>query len=175
MNQANISLVVCKYYLGCMQILAWLYETKFQGFAAFIWTIWKLELASKVQTSPPLMNPKKGESSPLRKQLLRLLPHGKQAIINVWDFPREIWNLFTLWKSCPTHHRGLIWFRISDRKFVNHTTEMILWSMILVDACKIFEPLDGNAEKALKVRANGKVYVCLHIRLTYQREQFFSP
>ena len=24
------------------------------------------------------------------------------------------------------------WFRISDRKFVNHTTEMILWSMILM-------------------------------------------
>ena len=65
------------------------------------------------------------------------LPQGKQAIINVWDFPREVWNLFTLWKSCPTHHRGLIWFRISDRKFVNHTTEMILWSMILVDAWKI--------------------------------------
>ncbi len=100
------------------------------------------------------------------------LIHGKQAIINVWDFPREIWNLFTLWKSCPTHHRGLIWFRISDRKFVNHTTEMILWSMILVDACKIFEPTDGNAEKALKVRANGEVYVCHRIMLTHQREQF---
>ena len=44
--------------------------------------------------------------------------------------------------------------------------------MILVVACKIFEPIDGNAEKALKVRANGEVYVCHHIRLTYQKEQF---
>ena len=44
--------------------------------------------------------------------------------------------------------------------------------MILVLTCKIFEAIDGNAEKALKVRANGEVYVCHHIRLTYQKEQF---
>ena len=36
--------------------------------------------------------------------------------------------------KCPvvTHQRGLIWHQISDRKSVNHTTEMILWSMILL-------------------------------------------
>ena len=43
----------------------------------------------------------------------------------------EFWHLFTLRRSCSPHHRGLIRFRISDRKFVNQTTEMILWSMIL--------------------------------------------
>jgi hypothetical protein len=77
----------------------------------------------------------------------------EQAIINVSDFLQEVWNLFTLWKICPTHHRGSIRFRISDRKLVNHTTEMILWSMILVDGCLIFEHTKGNAEKVLKVEA----------------------
>ena len=43
----------------------------------------------------------------------------------------EFSHLFTLRRSCSPHHRGLIRFRISDRKFVNQTTEMILWSMIL--------------------------------------------
>ena len=93
---------------------------------------------------------------PLRKQLIRLLPQGKQAIINASDFPEEIWNLFTLWKSCPTHHRGLIRFRISDRKFVNHTTEMILWSMILGDAFLFCAHPEGKATEALKVKATPK-------------------
>ena len=84
------------------------------------------------------------------------LPQGRQAIINVWDFPREVWNLFTLWKSCPTHHRGLIRFRISDRKFVNHTTEMILWSMILVDACKIFDSIRWQHRNLFESRVSGK-------------------
>ena len=34
-------------------------------------------------------------------------------------------------KRGTAHHRGLVSLRISDGKFVNHTTEMILWSMIL--------------------------------------------
>ena len=40
-------------------------------------------------------------------------------------------HLFTLRTRCSPHHRGLIRLRISDRKSVNHTAEMILWSMIL--------------------------------------------
>ena len=40
-------------------------------------------------------------------------------------------SLFMLRKSCPIHHHGLIRFQISDRKSATHTTEMILWSMIL--------------------------------------------
>ena len=40
--------------------------------------------------------------------------------------------LFTLRKSCFNSSSWLKWLRISDRKFVIHTTEMILWSMILV-------------------------------------------
>ena len=44
--------------------------------------------------------------------------------------------------------------------------------MILVLSCKISEAIDGNTEKALKVTANGEVYVCHHTRLTYQKEQF---
>ena len=56
---------------------------------------------------------------------------GRWAIINVLDPNKEFQHLFTLRSCCSTHHRGLIRFRISDRKFVNHTTEMILWSMIL--------------------------------------------
>ena len=35
-------------------------------------------------------------------------------------------------KRGTAHHRGLVCLRISDGKFVNHTTEMILWSMILI-------------------------------------------
>ena len=45
---------------------------------------------------------------------------------------QEFSHLFTLRRSCSTHHRGLIRFRISDRKFVNQTTEMTIWSMILI-------------------------------------------
>ena len=44
---------------------------------------------------------------------------------------KKFWHLFTLRKSCSPHHRELVRFRISDRKFVNQTTEMILRSMIL--------------------------------------------
>ena len=40
-------------------------------------------------------------------------------------------DLFMLWRLGRAHHRRLIGLQISDRKSVNHTTEMILWSMIL--------------------------------------------
>ena len=39
----------------------------------------------------------------LRKKPVHLLPHGQQAIFNVSDFPKDLWNLYTLWKSFPTH------------------------------------------------------------------------
>ena len=72
------------------------------------------------------------ETTQTRPFLSHSLLSEKRAIINVPDLLRkEFRYLFTLRNSCSTHHRGLIWFRISDRKFVNHTTEMILWSMIL--------------------------------------------
>ena len=63
----------------------------------------------------------------------------------------EFWHLFTLRRSCSPHHRGLIRFRISDRKFVNQTTEMILWSMIL-SLKKISHPSDvhSNAKSSVK-------------------------
>ena len=48
-----------------------------------------------------------------------------------WISGKRHQYLFTLRMTCSTHQRGLVRFRISDRKFVNHTTEMILWSMIL--------------------------------------------
>ena len=57
------------------------------------------------------------------------------AIINASDLHEKFQHLFTLKNCCSTHHRGLVRFRISDRKFVNHTTEMILWSMILTSPC----------------------------------------
>ena len=38
-------------------------------------------------------------------------------------------------KDALAHHRGMVSLRISDGKFVNHTTEMILWSMILTQIC----------------------------------------
>ena len=40
-------------------------------------------------------------------------------------------NLITLWTSHASHHHGLVRFQVSDRKLVKHTTEMILWNMIL--------------------------------------------
>ena len=54
------------------------------------------------------------------------------AIINALNLHEKSQHLFTLKNCCSTHHRGLVRFRISDRKFVIHTTEMILWSMILI-------------------------------------------
>jgi hypothetical protein len=45
----------------------------------------------------------KGKWLALRKKLLHLLPRGQQAVFNVPDFPKDLWNLYTLWKSCPTH------------------------------------------------------------------------
>ena len=50
-----------------------------------------------------------------------------------WISGKRHQYLFTLRMTCSTHQRGLVRFRISDRKFVNHTTETILWSMILPD------------------------------------------
>ena len=72
---------------------------------------------------------------PLRRQLLCLSPaQGREeAIINA-QAPRSkagTLHLFTLRRRCSPHHRGLIRLWISDRKFVNHTTEMIMGSMIL--------------------------------------------
>ena len=49
--------------------------------------------------------------------------------------------LFTLRKSCFNSSSWLKWLRISDRKFVIHTTEMILWSMILILQHFVIQPL----------------------------------
>ena len=54
---------------------------------------------------------------------LHLPKKRRWAIINVSDL------LFMLGSCGSTHHRGLIGLRISNRKFVNQTTEMILWSL----------------------------------------------
>ena len=40
-------------------------------------------------------------------------------------------HLFTLMDRRWPHHRGEAGLRVSDGKLVNHTTEMIMWSMIL--------------------------------------------
>ena len=50
--------------------------------------------------------------------------HGSRPKIGPRTFSRS-------GKRGTAHHRGLVSLRISDGKFVNHTTEMILWSMIL--------------------------------------------
>ena len=67
-------------------------------------------------------------------KLLRLPLMERQAIINVhaatagadatWTFSRSE-------QETLPHHHGWVRLRFSDRKIVNHTTEMILWSMIL--------------------------------------------
>ena len=49
-----------------------------------------------------------------------------------WFDPFQDRNLFTLWTRHVSHHHGWVRFQVSDRKLVNHTTEMILWSIILV-------------------------------------------
>ena len=41
-------------------------------------------------------------------------------------------NLITLWTWHVSHHHGWVRFQVSDRKLVNHTTEMNLWSIILI-------------------------------------------
>ena len=50
--------------------------------------------------------------------------HGSRPKAGLHTFSRS-------GKRGTAHHRGLVSLRISDGKFVNHTTEMILWSMIL--------------------------------------------
>ena len=59
--------------------------------------------------------------------------------------------LFTLKNCCSTHHRGLVRFRISDRKFVNHTTEMILWSMILTLLTSTLLPYKNEHDKLSEI------------------------
>ena len=54
-----------------------------------------------------------------------------RAIINVTLIIKGRRHPFTLWTSHVSHHHGLVRFQVSDRKLVKHTTEMILWSMIL--------------------------------------------
>ena len=44
-------------------------------------------------------------------------------------------RLLTLGKRNYPHHRGRVSLRASDGKLVKHTTEMILWSMILSLKC----------------------------------------
>ena len=41
-------------------------------------------------------------------------------------------NLITLWTCHVFNHHGWVRFQVSDRKLVNHTSVMILWSIILI-------------------------------------------
>ena len=59
------------------------------------------------------------------------IKNDPRAIINAAKTITGLSHLFTLWTSHVTHHHGLVRFQVSDRKLVKHTTEMILWSMIL--------------------------------------------
>ena len=70
---------------------------------------------------------------PLRRQVPPPLPcKGEWAIINVTDLRRALPPLHAQ-RNLLNSSSWVDWFRISDRKFVNHTTEMILWSMILYE------------------------------------------
>ncbi len=55
-----------------------------------------------------------------------------RAIINATLTIAGLRYPFTLCTSHVSHHHGLVRFKVSDRKLVKHTTEMILWSMILI-------------------------------------------
>ena len=46
-------------------------------------------------------------------------------------------DFLMLRKSCKPHHHGLVGLQISDRKFVNQTTEIILRSMILMEGVSL--------------------------------------
>ena len=65
-------------------------------------------------------------------------------------------------KRGTAHHRGLVSLRISDGKFVNHTTEMILWSMILTvhhQSCMYDKPgirQQIGEQKLGTIRQNGE-------------------
>ena len=60
-------------------------------------------------------------------------------------------HLFTLRTRCSPHHRGLIRLRISDRKSVNHTAEMILWSMILTNVISIIHQISYKSVQILTI------------------------
>ena len=71
-------------------------------------------------------------------------------------------------KEALAHHRGLVGLRISDGKFVNHTTEMILWSMILTllclacpaNQCSISTWIDEHTKKV----PNRLIHIQGHVR-----------
>ena len=75
-------------------------------------------------------------------------------------------------KRGTAHHRGLVSLRISDGKFVNHTTEMILWSMILTlhhQSCPYDKPgirQQIGEQKLGTIRQNGvSCLLCLRLLL----------
>ncbi len=70
------------------------------------------------------------------------LKNDPRAIINAAKIWGDLHYLFTLWTSHVTHHHGLVRFQVSDRKLVKHTTEMILWSMILTDFAGSKNPIN---------------------------------
>ena len=93
-----------------------------------------------------------------------------QAIINArFSAKSRSPHLFTLRKRDTAHHRGLVSLRISDGKFVNHTTEMILWSMILTlhhQSCPYDKPgisQQIGEEKLGTIQQNGLSWYILHI------------
>ena len=83
-------------------------------------------------------------------------------------------------KRGTAHHRGLVSLRISDGKFVNHTTEMILWSMILTlhhQSCPYDKPgirQQIGEQKLGTIRQNGvscflwlsQLLIADHFRIT---------
>ena len=72
-------------------------------------------------------------------------------------------------KRGTAHHRGLVSLRISDGKFVNHTTEMILWSMILTlhhQSCRYDKPgirQQIGEQKLGTIQKNCLSWLILHI------------
>jgi hypothetical protein len=73
----------------------------------------------------------------LRKKPVHLLPHGQQAIFNVSDFPKDLWNLYTLWKSFPTHHCQSHYKSDPGKYYAIYCSHDMLkvWSSFLASPC----------------------------------------
>jgi hypothetical protein len=64
-----------------------------------------------------------------------LLPQRQQVITNVLDFPKELWNLFTLWKSYQLSkgmtkyklHKPAVWTRDHSLTLSNMTKLLTAW------------------------------------------------
>ena len=84
------------------------------------------------------LSPELGFERPLSQRPVPLVDTCvHQTFIDVLRTPPQ--NPLALRADQATHHHGWAMSQVSDKKLVNHTTEMILWSITLASMMSIFD------------------------------------